>query len=410
MIFFEDLTLFLYNLTLVPVIMFSTLFFLTIIGNIVLGKETSSIFSKKKKKPFISIQIPVYNDMIATDCVKHCLKQNYPKNKYEIIIVDDSTDKAIKSSLKTYSIKYPGFVKYISRTHRTGFKPGALQNAMKITKGEFIVVFDSDWKPPRDFLNKIIHPMLEDDEVIFVQAKQDFVNLNQNLISRFAGYLLMIYHSMIMPISNRLNTVFLCGTAFCLRKKYFEETGGWNIKNLTEDADFSVKALIKGYKTVYVNLSVPSELPTDVESFIKQQMRWCYGVTRTFFDNFVNILLSKNMKITQKIFVSYLTIANIFAPVVILMTLFGSISWFLGEPEIFNLADFIDLFVKIILTGGFFLLGLFTFFKEKNFKQVPYLLLCIYSVSFLLLVFNTIAFLKAVFNSGLYWFRTPKSG
>jgi cellulose synthase/poly-beta-1,6-N-acetylglucosamine synthase-like glycosyltransferase len=363
-----------------------------------------------KKTPFISVQIPVFNDKVAIRCVKKCMKFDYPKDKYEIVIVDDSTDKKLAYKLEEFSVKYPKLIKYIHRENRQGFKPGALQNAMKITRGEIVVLFDSDWQPGRNFLRKIIQPMLKDKKVAIVQAKQTFVNLEETLVSRFAGYILMIYHAVMMPINNKINTVFFCGTAGAIRRSILEEVGGWNAKSITEDADLSVKILARGYKNVWLNLPVPSEVPLTIESFIKQQMRWCYGLTRTFFDNFKLVFTTKKLKLRQKLMISLNTVGNIIAPMVILMTIFGMMGWFLGDPELFQVQDLISFIVKFLYTSGFMIFGIYALHKEDHLKHIPYFIITSMTVSLVLITFNTLAFFRAIFNKPVFWYRTPKVG
>lgn len=402
----QEITLLLYNLTLVPVIFFSILFLLFAFLNIFTRSQKNfSVF--KGKKPFVTIQIPVYNDDIAKECVAYCKKMDYPKDKYEILIIDDSTDIKIAQGLKKLSDG--SFIKYIHRNNRDGFKPGALKNAMKMTKGEIIIIFDSDWKPEPDFINKVITPIVENPDVAIVQAKQTFTNSEKNLVTRFASHLLMIYHSVIMPINNRVNTVFFCGTAGAIRRDVLDEVGGWNAHSITEDADLSVKILSKGYRNVYLSLPVKSEVPETIEGFIKQQMRWCYGMTRTFLDNW-KLIFSRKIKMKQKVMISYITLANIISPVVILMTLFGMSGWFIGEPELFKVQDLVNFILKFLYTSGYLLLGFITFYRERKLKEMPYFFLGTISVSFVLIIFNSIAFIKAVFNKPLFWYRTPKTG
>ncbi|MBD3209735.1 glycosyltransferase, partial [Candidatus Woesearchaeota archaeon] len=328
----QAFTLFLYNIAILPVIFLSVLFILLSLINLVVDRKQQR-YKLPKELPFISVQVPTFNDPIAVRCIERCLRFDYPKDKYEIIIVDDSTNPETQAKLMQFTEDHPGFVKYVHRTNRDGFKPGALNNAMKITKGEIITVFDADWIPRKDYLKTIIGPF-SDPQVAIVQSRQGFYNKDTNIITRFAAYLLMIFHTIVLPISNSVNTVFFCGTAGAIRRKHFEEVGGWNKASITEDSELSVKLLIKGYKTVYLQYSTPSEVPDTFESFVKQQMRWCYGNVRVFVDNARNIILDKHLNLKQKLMILYMTTAHITAPFVLLMTIFGFAGWFFGEPTL----------------------------------------------------------------------------
>lgn len=403
----QDYSLFVYNISILPVAFFSVLFFILALINIFVDNDKRVKYKKFKQLPFISVQVPTFNDPIALRCVKKCMEFDYPKKLFEIIIVDDSTNKKTQKILKKLSVENPGFIKYIHRDNRFGYKPGALKNAMKITKGEILVIFDSDWIPRKDFLRKIIEPF-SDPKVAIVQTRQGFYNKDTNWITRFAAYTLMVYHTIIMPINNKINCVFFCGTAGALKRKAFEEVGGWNLGSITEDSELSVNLLAKGYKTVYLDFETPSEVPETFEGFVKQQMRWCYGNTRVFFDNARKILFNKNLTIAQRLMITFITLGNITAPFVVLMTISGFLGWFFGEPNLFQFQDVITLVSSFIITGGFLLIGAITLHKHDKLHEFPYLVLSALTVGIVLSIARSAAFVKAIFNSKLSWFCTPK--
>lgn len=401
-----ELTLLIYNLTLIPMIFFSVLFLVLSFLNLSVPPQRRR-YPKLKEYPFISVQIPTFNDPIAERCVRRCLALDYPRDRFELVIVDDSTNKETQRLLKRFATDHPGFVTYVHRENREGFKPGALNEAMPQTRGDIIVVFDADWIPKRNFLKRIARPFA-DPNVAIVQTRQGFYNKGTNLISRFAAYTLMIYHTIVMPINNRINCVFFCGTAGALRRSAFEEVGGWNKASITEDSDLSIKLLLKGYTTVYLEGETPSEVPDTFESYIKQQMRWCYGNVRVFIDNMGTILFGKGLTFKQRVMITYITMGHIIAPIVVLMTIFGFSGWFLGEPALFNWFDLVDLVARILLTAGFFVLGFVTLWRHSLLAEFKYLAAGALTIGLILSVANSIALFKAVFNRRLHWFCTPK--
>ena len=402
-----DMTLAVYNLSLVPIIFFSLMFIILSIVFLMLKREEPKSFKNVEEYPFVSVQVPTFNDPIAERCIRHCMDFDYPKDKYEIIIADDSTNTSTQALLKEFETKNPGFIKYIHRQNREGFKPGALRNAMKITKGEIIVVFDSDWMPARDFLNKIIQPFA-DERVALVQTRQTFYNKDTNLITRFAAYVLMFYHTIIMPINNKINCVFFCGTAGALRRSVFDKVGGWNLHSLTEDSDLTISIILSGHKSVYLDIETPSEVPDSFESFVKQQMRWCYGNTRVFLDNSTKILFKRGVSLKQRFMMLYVTLGNIIAPFVVLMTIFGFLGWFIGDIELIKLSDITTLIIRFGLTSGFIIMGLLTLHKAKIKREFPYMILSIFTVGVIIAFVNSIAFFRALLNKKPNWYCTPK--
>jgi len=403
----QNIALFVYNLALLPIIFFSVLFIILTAMNLFFGKKKEMEHKGMETSPFITVQIPTYNDPIAERCIRQCMQFDYPKDKYEIIIADDSTSIETQELLAKFEEQNKGFIKYVHRDNRNGFKAGALENSMKYTKGELIVIFDADWIPGKDFLTKVIRPF-SDPKVALVQTRQGVYNKESNLITRFASYLLMVYHSIIMPINSRINCVFFCGTAGAIRRSVFEKLGGWNLNSLTEDSDLSVKLLLNGYKSVYLDFETPSEVPATFESFLKQQMRWCYGNTRVFFDNAFKILFKRGLTLRQRMMIMFVTLGNVAAPFVFIMTLAGLSGWFLGDPTLFSTTDFITFLNRFLLTAGFIVIGVIALHKNHILKEFPYLVLSALTLGLILAVANSIAFFKAAFNMRLSWFCTAK--
>jgi len=412
----NQLSILLYNLTVLPVIFFSILFvILTIISVYVDRRGSAKRRSKLNNHPFITIQIPTFNDPIARRCLDACRQLEYPKDRYEILIVDDSTDNKTTRTLRQYAQKYDG-VHFFHRKKRDGYKPGALKDVHKHVKGDFIVIFDADFIPPKEFLKEIIKPF-EDPGVAIVQGRQGFLNSKKNLVTRWATYLLQIHHFILMPINNRCNTVFFCGTAGAIRKSAMEAVGGWNTESITEDSDLSVRLLAQGWKTVYLTMETPSEVPETIEAFLKQQMRWCFGNTRVFFDNWRQILYKKGLTIKQRLLITYFTLGNLVAPVILLMTIVGFLGWFTGTIHLFGLKDLIDFFVKFFYTAGFLIMGIVMLVKRRSPREFPHLVLAAFTLGLLLAAANSIAIYKALLRKEkpLFgsvknsWICTPKS-
>src|SRR3954469_17009050 len=115
--------------------------------------------------PRVTVQLPMYNeDIVAERIIKASCQIDYPLDKLEIQVLDDSTDHSAEiaaSAVAEMAAKgYP--IKYIHRTNREGYKAGALAEAMKVATGEFIAIFDADFVPPKDILLNTIHYFTED--------------------------------------------------------------------------------------------------------------------------------------------------------------------------------------------------------------------------------------------------------
>ena len=144
----------------------------------------------KTNIPLITIQLPVYNELYVVERLIDTIAMfNYPNDKFEIQVLDDSTDESIQITAdKVTEIKERGIdIKHIQRKDRIGFKAGALDYGLKMAKGEFIVIFDADFIPDQDFLLKTI-PYFEDDKIGVVQTRWGHINKNYSLLTRLQAF------------------------------------------------------------------------------------------------------------------------------------------------------------------------------------------------------------------------------
>jgi len=143
--------------------------------------------------PEVSIHLPLYNEQnVASRLIDACLHLDYPREKMETIIVDDSTD-GTTEILRSYEKKYPDLVKLIHRTERIGFKGGALGEALKKTTVDYVAVFDADNVPPKNFLKSMLPRLLSDPHLAFVEARRSHLMTNSSWISRGVSLGLDIY-------------------------------------------------------------------------------------------------------------------------------------------------------------------------------------------------------------------------
>jgi len=250
--------------------------------------------AKKKKKqikshqsehlPFVSIQLPVYNEKYVVEGLLHSLSQlHYPKHLFEIQVLDDSTDETSAIiDRKARQLENEGFqVNVVRRGTRSGFKAGALQHGLSLCKGELVAIFDADFRPPQNFLTAMVSHFTN-DKVGLVQARWGHLNREENFLTRIQTYLLDMHF--LVEQQGRYNAGYFinfCGTAGIWRKQCIIETGGWDGSVLSEDLDLSYRAQLKGWTIVYdKNIEAPAEVPSVLEAFKIQQFRWTKGIAQ----------------------------------------------------------------------------------------------------------------------------------
>ena len=231
--------------------------------------------------PFVTIQLPIFNEMYVVErLVDKIVETNYPKDRYEIQVLDDSTDETVEiSKKKVAEYKAKGFnIDFYHRVDRSGYKAGALKAAMPHAKGEFIAIFDADFLPRPDFLLTTI-PYFKDPEVGVVQTRWEHINEDYSIITRLQAMQLNV-HFTVEQMGRRAGNYMLQfnGTAGVWRRATIEDAGGWEADTLTEDLDLSYRAQLKGWRIAYLEkFGSPAELPVEMNGLKSQQHRWMKG-------------------------------------------------------------------------------------------------------------------------------------
>jgi cellulose synthase/poly-beta-1,6-N-acetylglucosamine synthase-like glycosyltransferase len=235
--------------------------------------------------PIVTVQLPIYNEFYVVDrLVDSVIKLQYPKDKLEIQILDDSTDETVEKAYRiVQAFKEKGFdICHLHRKDRTGHKAGALEKGLEVSKGEFIAIFDADFLPESDFLLKTI-PYFEDKGIGMVQTRWGHINQDYNLLTKAQGYGID-GHFMIEQVARNANNLWMNfnGTAGIWRKECIYDAGGWEHDTLTEDFDLSYRAELKNWKFRYFkDIVCKAEIPAMISAYKSQQFRWCKGSIQT---------------------------------------------------------------------------------------------------------------------------------
>lgn len=234
-----------------------------------------------RELPAVTVQLPLFNErFVAERLIDNMVNLDYPHDKLQIQILDDSTDdtqEVCRNKVAFYR-QQGVHIEYLHRTDRTGFKAGALRDGLATATGEFIAIFDADFLPHRDFLLQTL-PYFEDKQVGVVQTRWGHINGDYSIITRLQAFQLNV-HFTIEQSGRQSGNYFLQfnGTAGVWRRKTIEDAGGWEADTLTEDLDLSYRAQLKGWKIRYrQDVVSPAELPAEMNGLKSQQFRWMKG-------------------------------------------------------------------------------------------------------------------------------------
>jgi cellulose synthase/poly-beta-1,6-N-acetylglucosamine synthase-like glycosyltransferase len=231
--------------------------------------------------PKVTVQLPLFNEMyVAQRLLESVAKIRYPRDRFEIQVLDDSTDETQEiCKQKVEELRARGLnIAYLHRTDRTGFKAGALENGLKTAQGEFILVFDADFLPEPDVLERTIH-FFSDPKVGMVQVRWDHLNRDYSALTEVQALMLDGHFVIEHTARHRSGRFFnFNGTGGIWRRSAIVDAGGWQHDTLTEDMDLSYRAQLRGWQFVYLpDVVSPAELPVEMNSFKSQQFRWAKG-------------------------------------------------------------------------------------------------------------------------------------
>lgn len=274
--------------------------------------------------PRITVQLPLFNELYVVErLVKAVTAIDYPREKLEIQVLDDSTDETVKVA-EAVVAKYAqqGFdIHYIHRSDRTGFKAGALENGNKTAKGDLLAIFDADFVPKPDCLRKLVD-FFTDPLVGCAQMRWAHINGNYNLLTRLQTIMLDGHFVVEQTTRNRTGGFFnFNGTAGIWRRQAIELSGGWQHDTLTEDTDLSFRAQLMGWRFVYLlDEESPAEIPVEINAFKAQQRRWAKGVMQVGLKLYPRIWLAP-LPLRVKLEMFFRLTGNISYPLMIVASL-----------------------------------------------------------------------------------------
>ena len=407
----HEMSLYLYEALFLPMLFFSSMFYIFAFSGLMARPKVPKPFAIRNW-PRVTIHIPTLNEIVALRCARKCLEFDYPKDRYEIMIGDDSDNPGISRKLDAFARKHKDMVRVSRRPFKEGFKAGNLNFMTPISTGDILVNFDSDFIPPKDFLQKVIPPFVKNKKMAFVQTKWKYININQNIVSRFASSVLMVYQNLLAMINSRLGVPLLFGSGLAVRKSVLTKLGGWKEGSVTEDVEFSIKALSKGYKSMYISdLAVPSEVPFTARGFFKQQKRWAYGNARTFMDYKRWLFFGKNLNILQRISITATLLGYVASPFLVAFMFFGTLSFMTGDPAAIDVSKFLTTTgFNLALNSGFMVATAVALAREKKIQMFFHVIIGAFTVGLYTAFGVTSGFLRAMTGRKIQWYMIRKAG
>lgn len=374
-------------------------------------------FSNPDEIPLVTIQLPVYNELyVMNRLLENISKIEYPKDKLEIQVLDDSTDESFETTathIKT--LQQTGLdIKHVLRDDRKNFKAGALKEGLKIAKGEFIVIFDADFLPKKDWLKQTI-PFFKDPNIGVVQTRWGHINRDYSVLTKIQAFALDAHFSLEQVGRNsKGHFINFNGTAGVWRKECIIDAGNWEGDTLTEDLDLSYRAQLKNWKFKYLeDVETPAELPVVISAARSQQFRWNKGGAENFRKMMWRVLKNQNISAKTKVHgLLHLLNSTMFLNILIVGVL--SIPMLYIKNEYAHLKMYFYAISFFVISSLIFFICYWFMFKKtygsslKVFVQYIVMFVTFFSIAMGFSLHNSIAVIEGHIGKRSDFIRTPK--
>ena len=331
--------------------------------SVLFGKSQSFVKSFKRIAgvfmPKVSILIPAHNEeFVIGNLLERMTELTYPKNRLEVILVDDGSTDTTGQIADDYAMKF-SFIKAIHRPNGGGGKPAALNDGIKFATGEIILTFDADYYPQLDIVEKLVAPFV-DPEVGAVQGRVTVLNEEDSIVSKIVTLERIGGYRIDQEARDELVLIpQYGGTVGGFRRDALDKVGGWDRYMLTEDTDLTIKLVLKGYQIRYVNdAEAYEEAVTTWKAYWNQRYRWAKGHMQCAMKHLKNVVKAPYLSGYEKTEL-VLLLCIYFMPIFVL------VAWGVG------LASYLtheETFLSLNIRGYyFFTLSIFTYSTVGNF-------------------------------------------
>lgn len=362
--------------------------------------------------PTVTIQLPLYNERRAAEqIVRAAALQDYPVDRFDVQVLDDSTDEtsdivaAAVAEMASRGVR----IEHIRRDNREGYKAGALAEGLERSEADFVAMFDADFVPDSDFLRRILvdSGAFDDPKVAFVQARWAWAEPVRGLLASALALLLDRHFFVQKPTRAYVgNVTTFNGSAGIWRRSAIEDGGGWSADTLTEDLDLSYRCALKGYHGRYLqDVPVVNELPGHMRAFKQQQHRWAKGNAQCFLSLTGRVMKSRGV-LRDKLDEAFLLAGYAIHPILMVNLLLWPWAVLLMDRTAFWIVQAI-MGLVILVAPISFALTVIERDRGLSFGSVGQIVAGV-CIGIGLMVNNTAGQIQGFLSSGGEFVRTPK--
>ena len=245
---------------------------------------TDEEIAKNDEWPTYTIFCPLYKEWeVLPQFVTAMSRLDYPKEKLQVLLLLEEDDKETVKRAKAY--KLPVYFQIVVVPHSMPkTKPKALNYGLMYATSEYSVVYDAEDIPdPKQLKKAILAFKKSDDRTVCIQAKLNFYNPHQNILTRVFTAEYSLWFDLILTGLQSIHApIPLGGTSNHFRTSDLHKLEGWDSFNVTEDCDLGMRLVKHGFRTAVVNSMTLEEANSDLKNWFNQRTRWVKGYIQTY--------------------------------------------------------------------------------------------------------------------------------
>ena len=235
--------------------------------------------------PKVSLLVAAKNEeAVISNLVEMLCNLDYPKDKYELWVINDYSTDQTPALLEQLASKYDQLKVLHRGADAGGGKSGALNQVLPLTKGEIVGVFDADAHVPQDLLRRVL-PLFNQESVGAVQVRKAIANAPLNFWTK--GQMTeMAFDSYVQQQRTATGGIGeLRGNGQFVRRTALDRCGGWNEQTITDDLDLTIRLHLDQWDISFFNYPpVEEEGVTNAVALWHQRNRWAEGGYQRYLD------------------------------------------------------------------------------------------------------------------------------
>jgi len=382
------------------------------------GKNKIPAIETSTFEPAVTILIPAHNEeKVIGRLLQRITELTYPKDKMQVIIVNDASSDQTGAIADDYQNRYP-FVEVLNRDKRDGGKgkASAMNFGFRKSTGEIVLCFDADYYPQKDIVEKLTKEFI-DPKVGAVQGRVVVLNEPQNIVTRLVALERIGGYRVDQEARDDLGLIVqFGGTVGGFRSSLLRSLHGWDETVLAEDTDLTFRIYLAGYRIPYnIDAECYEEAVDNWKAYRQQRYRWAKGHIQCFFKHSWNVLRSKNLNVKEKI--DGLLLLNVyFIPILALFSMLIGLYLILSGSQLISTLWFfipISVYCSVGNFAPFFEVGIGVYLDGRKRAQwlIPLLIFTFfYNIPICLRAFLNVVASKIKRRDANVWVKTSHSG